>query len=195
MKHLLRTAIALLIVFCLCAGCSAPSQQTETVQPSETTAPAESVSTVTEAPPLDTDLSEETDISSSEDVEKAKGGKPWLNPQVRENITEGMELSPKDNFYLYVNYDFQLAMKNGEKKQSTAQMIADEMLEILNRYRIHFEPYALLPEVRGAAFAPLYRELDQLGYRLLPAESPRRDFFFRAFRYLLRRLRGRKGAE
>ena len=81
------------------------------------------------------------------------------------------------------------------QRPAASGVSADKMLEIWNRYRINFEPYALLPEVRGAAFAPLYRELDQLGYRLLPAESSRRDFVFRAFRYLLRRLRGRKGAE
>lgn len=68
---------------------------------------------------------------------------------------------------------------------------ADDLLEELNRYRMNYEPYVLLPEARGATFVPIYRELDMLGYRLLPSKSPRRNFFFRAARYLLKRLHGK----
>ena len=50
---------------------------------------------------------------------------------MKENIYEGMQRSPKDNFYLYVNYDFHMDMKNGGKKENTAQKIADEMLEVM----------------------------------------------------------------
>jgi len=64
-----------------------------------------------------------------------------------------------------------------------------ELLEMLNRYRDNYEPYTVLPEARGDAFAPLYRELDALGYRLLPENSPRRHFIFRAVCYVLKRLR------
>ena len=66
-----------------------------------------------------------------------------------------------------------------------------ELLETLNRYRGNYEPYTVLPEACGDAFAPLYRELDELGYRLLPGTSPRRHFIFRAVRFVLKRL-GRK---
>ena len=38
---------------------------------------------------------------------------------MKENIYEGMQRSPKDNFYLYVNYDFHMDMKNGGKKENT----------------------------------------------------------------------------
>jgi hypothetical protein len=50
---------------------------------------------------------------------------------MKESIYEGMERSPKDNFYLYVNYDFHMDMKNGGKKENTAQKIADEMLKVM----------------------------------------------------------------
>ena len=40
---------------------------------------------------------------------------------MKENIIEGMELSPKDNYYLYVNYDFHMDMKNGGKKKNTSK--------------------------------------------------------------------------
>ncbi|MBQ9337122.1 MAG: glycosyltransferase [Lentisphaeria bacterium] len=63
-----------------------------------------------------------------------------------------------------------------------------ELLEMLNRYQLGHEPYMVLPEARGASFVPIYRKADALGYRLLPPESPRRDFVFRALRYVLRHL-------
>ena len=63
-----------------------------------------------------------------------------------------------------------------------------ELLEMLTRYQMSHEPYMVLPEARGASFVPLYRKVDTLGYRLMPQESPRRDFIFRALRYVLKRL-------
>ena len=63
-----------------------------------------------------------------------------------------------------------------------------ELLEMLAQYQLSHEPYMVLPEARGASFVSLYRKADALGYRLLPPESPRRDFFFRALRYVLKRL-------
>ena len=105
MKHLSKSIVVFLIVFSLLTGCSTPAAQTD---PAET-----------------------ADVSTAEDVEKAKGGKPWPDSQMAENIVEGMELSPKDNFYLYVNYDFHMDMKNGGKKESTSEKIADEMLAVL----------------------------------------------------------------
>ena len=63
-----------------------------------------------------------------------------------------------------------------------------ELLEMLARYQLSHEPYMVLPEARGASFVALYRKADALGYRLLPPESPRRDFVFRALRYVLKCL-------
>ena len=36
------------------------------------------------------------------------GGKPWVDSNLKDNIKPGMETSPKDDFYLYVNYDWLL---------------------------------------------------------------------------------------
>ena len=36
------------------------------------------------------------------------GGSPWLDTNLKNNITEGMETSPKDDFHLYVNYEWLL---------------------------------------------------------------------------------------
>ncbi len=65
---------------------------------------------------------------------------------------------------------------------------ARRMLESLFSYRAHFEPYCLPPPARGASFIPFYRVLDSFAARFLPPGTPRRDFFFRAGRYLLKRL-------
>ena len=69
---------------------------------------------------------------------------------------------------------------------------AGEFLQILNSYQLKFEPYVLLPAKKGASLIPLYRQLDAWVYRLLPAESPRRDWFYRACRWVLNRIK-RKG--
>ena len=127
MKHLPRSFFAFLTAFCLCTGCSAPAAQTEPVKTPESTAASETVSVPSQEP----EMTDETDISTPEDIEKAKGGKPWPDSQMKENITEGMERSPKDNYYLYVNYDFHMDMKNGGKKKNTSKEIADEMLEVM----------------------------------------------------------------
>ena len=34
------------------------------------------------------------------------GGKPWINSDLKENITDNMDVSLKDNFHLAVNYDW-----------------------------------------------------------------------------------------
>lgn len=75
----------------------------------------------TSAPPVQeqTEASSETDATEpkepSEEVMENSGeeeslvlddGKPWVNSDLKENIVEGMELSPKDDFHLYVNYDW-----------------------------------------------------------------------------------------
>ncbi|MBQ9303013.1 hypothetical protein [Butyrivibrio sp.] len=127
MKHLPRSFFAFLTAFCLCTGCSVPATQTEPVKIPESTAASETVSVTSQEP----EMTDETDISTPEDIEKAKGGWPWPDSQMKENITEGMELSPKDNYYLYVNYDFHMDMKNGGEKKNTSKEIADEMLEVM----------------------------------------------------------------
>ena len=36
------------------------------------------------------------------------GGKPWIDSNLKDNIKPGMETSPKDDFYLHVNYEWLL---------------------------------------------------------------------------------------
>ncbi len=65
---------------------------------------------------------------------------------------------------------------------------ARQILDSLFHYRSHFEPYCLPPPTHGASFIPFYRVLDSLATRFFPPGTPRRDFFFRAGRYLMKRL-------
>ncbi len=40
------------------------------------------------------------------DAEKYGGGKPWINSMIKENIVSAERPSPKEDFHLYVNYDW-----------------------------------------------------------------------------------------
>ena len=59
------------------------------------------------------EVSEPSEESSSEEEAEEEafetgGGSPWIDSDLKENITEGMAISEKDNFHLYVNYDWLL---------------------------------------------------------------------------------------
>ena len=69
---------------------SAQASEQAPSQPSEE-APEQEASQKAPQPP--------TDVS---------GGKPWIDSNLKDNIKPGMETSPKDDFYLYVNYDWLL---------------------------------------------------------------------------------------
>ncbi|MBQ9033398.1 MAG: hypothetical protein IJ107_01855 [Lachnospiraceae bacterium] len=42
-----------------------------------------------------------------------------------------MPLSPKDDFHLYVNYDYMMRRKNGEKYDASKNVLLQEVKEIL----------------------------------------------------------------
>ena len=35
-----------------------------------------------------------------------KSGKPWIDSNIKENVVSSQRPSPKDDFHLYVNYDW-----------------------------------------------------------------------------------------
>lgn len=52
-----------------------------------------------------------TEDVKEESVNKDLYAEPWINSDLKENLTENMELSPKEDFHLYVNYEW---MKDAE---------------------------------------------------------------------------------
>ena len=65
------------------------------------------------------------------------GGKPWINSLIKENIMKAQRTSPKEDFQLYVNYDWlqKTEIPEGEKNYSSFAEVADaiqkNILEVL----------------------------------------------------------------
>ena len=64
--------------------------------------------------------------------------------------------------------------------------------ELLSSYLLRFEPFTLLPEKQGQSFIKVYRKLDSLVYRLLPAGSHLRQRIYEISRYLFNRFKPRE---
>jgi putative endopeptidase len=47
-----------------------------------------------------------TENIEEEHVNNGLHAEPWINSDLKENLTENMELSPKEDFHLYVNYEW-----------------------------------------------------------------------------------------
>lgn len=54
------------------------------------------------------------------------GGKPWIDSNLKGNIKPGMETSPKDDFYLYVNYEWLLSTDIPEGARVVGSGLASE---------------------------------------------------------------------
>ena len=93
-------AAALAAVMVLNTGCrgnetpaAEPEQTGETSEPTEAPADQEPAETVTEE-------------EEPADEAVTGGGSPWIDSDLKENISDGMTLSLKDDFHLYQNYDW-----------------------------------------------------------------------------------------
>ena len=76
-----------------------------------------------------------------------------------------------------------------ESEPPDDQFPADDFLEILSGYQQKIETYVLLPANRGPSFIQLFRRLDKLVYRILPAASGRRDSLYQYCRYILGKMK------
>ena len=103
-KYLKTVCTGLALLMCsmtACSGVQLPSGEI----PSENIVTSESASG-------DIELSSntETDLEQDEDIPKnTLGGKPWLDTDLKENISADLPVSAKDDFYWYVNKDWLLS--------------------------------------------------------------------------------------
>ncbi len=125
--------------FLLTAGCGAqetPPQQNipDTAEPT-----AEAEAPTGETAP--TEAAEPTEASEEDAV--TTGGTPWINSELKENITADMATSPKDDFHLYANKEWILnndipdgysgwshyQERGYEVKQQCMDLLKDESIE------------------------------------------------------------------
>ena len=74
-------------------------KQEEEAEPAET----EDDQTTKDAPAVEAAPKADEEDSTPIDPALARSGKPWIDASAKEALSEDMELSPRDNFYLYVN--------------------------------------------------------------------------------------------
>ena len=79
------------------------------------------------------------------DAEKDyKSGKPWIDSNLKENVVSSQRPSPKDDYHLYVNYDWLLKneIPEGEKgvnSFSQVQKTVEAALGILCQYLDYYK--------------------------------------------------------
>ena len=144
-----KTAVILLALYLITAliGCgyTAPAPAENPVAEN-----SEAVNSGTENPGNEEDLNraESEEEPSEEAPEAAKevfgetgvytGGDPWIDSGIKENLTEDMELSAKDDFNLYVNHDWLMSTDIPEglaryNSYSEAEIkIKDKIVEFMN---------------------------------------------------------------
>ena len=76
---------------------------------------------------------QETDEEEKDNEKEhnTEGGSPWIDSDLKKNIKEDMELSLKDDFHLFVNYDWLLRaeIKEGEKSENSFFEVREETEE------------------------------------------------------------------
>ncbi len=105
-RRLTALILAMVMVAGTLTGCGSAKEVTDTEKAEETES-ADAVITADE--PVDTadvaDTENNNEGTGSENF-VTTGGTPWICSVIKSNVTADMELSPKDDFYLYVNHDW-----------------------------------------------------------------------------------------
>ena len=123
-RPFLTTVCVLVLTATLTIGCAGTPAQEQQVQPaaeekqaSAAVSTAEKEDVQAAAEPGETkEAPEPSADEGAVDPALAASGSPWIDGSVSEALTEGMELSPRDNFYLYVNYDYLMQRKKSAPK-------------------------------------------------------------------------------
>ena len=88
------------------ASSSAQSPEPSSAQSSEQ--PSVQASEEASSQPSEEAPEQEASQKAPQPPTDVSGGKPWIDSNLKANIKPGMETSPKDDFYLYVNYEWLL---------------------------------------------------------------------------------------
>ena len=123
LKRLVCVALAGQMVMMSLAGCGAePATDTSAEMQQET--PADDQSDAPEADVADGD--EQVDMEYD-----TTGGYPWINSDLKQNLTDDMELSLVDDYHLYVNYDWLISSEipDGKRGINSFSQVADDTLE------------------------------------------------------------------
>ncbi|MCR4902953.1 MAG: hypothetical protein K6A23_08845, partial [Butyrivibrio sp.] len=130
-KNFSYSAGAMVLTASMLAGCGSSALQKDGAE------------AITEASTAETtietdDTTNETTTESSEADEiiqasgNPAGGYPWADTRLMENVTEGMETSAKDDFYLYSNYDWIMAGGDLEEEETDSELeIKEQILDII----------------------------------------------------------------
>lgn len=70
-----------------------------------------------------------TEEPEAEEGYVTTGGNPWIDSDLKENVTADMTLSPKDDFHLYVNHDWIMnaQIPEGHSSWGAFNVVADEI--------------------------------------------------------------------
>ena len=73
------------------------------------------------------DAASEVQAEEEEGSSEKGGGSPWIDSDLKSNIIENMNLSPKDDFHLYVNHDWLLKtdLPEGRNSESPFRNVSD----------------------------------------------------------------------
>ena len=103
-----RKVIAMLLATCMitstAVGCGAKGGN-QTTDAGVETSDAGAVTSISDAEVADSSAEASSSDAQVKGSGTTLGGKPWIESNIKENITEGMTATPKDDFYLFCNYD------------------------------------------------------------------------------------------
>ncbi len=130
-KKLIASVLAALMVAQI-VGCAAKAPETATTEVEEE---------ITDEQTSDGEAVEEATDESDE--EKGKGGTPWIDSDIKSNVTADMEVSPKDDLHLFANKEWilnndipegytswsQYSKRGLDVKNQCIELLKDETIE------------------------------------------------------------------
>ena len=140
-KKVLAAIMAAVMLSVTVTGCQSSTTQVSKEETQEAVA-EEAGNTDEEESRAETVQEESTETDEDGANLATGGGSPWIDSNLKNNITDGMEISIKDDFHLAVNYDWLL---NNEKEflvmepaylERLNELYTEENLEDIKNYML-----------------------------------------------------------